>query len=179
MATYIALLRGINVSGQKMIKMLDLKAMFESVGFEAVQTYIQSGNVMFQSKDLRENDMVEKIHSAILERFGFEVDVQVFSVPNWNQIIANNPFVTRDNLDEAKLYVSLLANEPLPENVEKLASFAFQEETYQLIDRAVYLYVPKGYGNAKLSNNFLENKLKVSATTRNWKTMLTLRDMLK
>lgn len=178
MATYIALLRGINVSGQKMIKMVELKAMFESIGLEAVQTYIQSGNVLFQSVDLMENEMVEKIHSAILERFGFEVDVQVFTVSNWNQIIANNPFVRRDNLDEAKLYVSLLAKEPLAVDVEKLASFAFQEETYHLIDRAVYLYVPKGYGNAKLSNNFLENKLKVSATTRNWKTMLTLRDML-
>ncbi|CAM3846396.1 DUF1697 domain-containing protein [Aquirufa aurantiipilula] len=178
MATYIALLRGINVSGQKMIKMVELKAMFESIGLEAVQTYIQSGNVLFQSVDLMENEMVEKIHSAILERFGFEVDVQVFTVSNWNQIIANNPFVRRDNLDEAKLYVTLLAKEPLAEDVEKLASFAFQEETYQLIERAVYLYVPKGYGNAKLSNNFLENKLKVSATTRNWKTMLTLRDML-
>lgn len=178
MATYIALLRGINVSGQKMIKMVELKAMFESIGLEAVQTYIQSGNVLFQSVDLMENEMVEKIHSAILERFGFEVDVLVFTVSNWNQIIANNPFVRRDNLDEAKLYVTLLAKEPLAEDVEKLASFAFQEETYQLIERAVYLYVPKGYGNAKLSNNFLENKLKVSATTRNWKTMLTLRDML-
>lgn len=178
MATYIALLRGINVSGQKMIKMVELKAMFESLGFETVQTYIQSGNVVFQSNDLTEEEMAERIHLAILDRFGFEVDVQVFSVPIWNQVIANNPFVTHENLDEAKLYVSLLATLPLPENVEKLASFAFQEETYQLIDRAVYLYVPKGYGNAKLSNNFLENKLKVSATTRNWKTMLTLRDML-
>ncbi|MFY9160574.1 DUF1697 domain-containing protein [Aquirufa ecclesiirivi] len=178
MTTYIALLRGINVSGQKMIKMVELKAMFESLGFETVQTYIQSGNVVFQSNDLTEDEMAERIHLAILDQFGFEVDIQVFSVPIWNQVIANNPFIAHDNLDEAKLYVSLLATLPLPENVEKLASFAFQEETYQLIDRAVYLYVPKGYGNAKLSNNFLESKLKVSATTRNWKTMLTLANMI-
>ncbi|MCZ2472709.1 DUF1697 domain-containing protein [Aquirufa ecclesiirivi] len=178
MTTYIALLRGINVSGQKMIKMVELKAMFESLGFETVQTYIQSGNVVFQSNDLTEDEMAERIHLAILDQFGFEVDIQVFSVPIWNQVIANNPFIAHDNLDEAKLYVSLLATLPLRENVEKLASFAFQEETYQLIDRAVYLYVPKGYGNAKLSNNFLESKLKVSATTRNWKTMLTLANMI-
>ncbi|CAM4277574.1 DUF1697 domain-containing protein [Cytophagaceae bacterium 50C-KIRBA] len=177
MTTYIALLRGINVSGQKMIKMVELKAMFESLGFEAVQTYIQSGNVIFQDQRFSEKELIEKIQSAILERFGFEVDVQVFDAQVWNQIVAKNPFLALENLDEAKLYVSLLATVPLSENVEKLSSFVFQEETYQLIGQAVYLYVPKGYGNAKLSNNFLENKLKVSATTRNWKTMLTLSDM--
>lgn len=179
MATYLALLRGINVSGQKMIKMVELKAMFESLGFDHVQTYIQSGNVVFQDQDFNELELVEKITSGILERFGFDVDVQVFNAHYWNQIIVNNPFISMENLDEAKLYVSLLAAIPLPENLEKLSAFTFHEETCQVIDRAVYLYVPKGYGNAKLSNNFLESKLKVSATTRNWKTMLTLAKILK
>lgn len=178
MATYIALLRGINVSGQKMIKMADLKVMFESIGLGAVRTYIQSGNVLFEDDAFSLEELVDKIYTALLDRFGFEVDVQVFSASIWNQIIVNNPFLVQENLDEAKLYVTLLASQPLPENKEKLSNFSFEQETYQLIDRAVYLYVPKGYGNAKLSNNFLENKLKVSATTRNWKTMLTLRDML-
>lgn len=177
MATYIALLRGINVSGQKMIKMVELKSMFESLGLQAVQTYIQSGNVLFQDERYSEPELVGLIQAKLLETFGFEVDVQVFSSNTWMQIVANNPFVGQE-LEDAKLYVSLLASQPLSENVEKLANFVFQDETYQLIDQAVYLYVPKGYGNAKLSNNFLEGKLKVSATTRNWKTMLTLANMI-
>lgn len=179
MVTFIALIRGINVSGQRMIKMADLKALFESLGFASVQTYIQSGNLVFQVENLSENELNKLIQSAILKQFGFEVEVQVFSESTWKQIIVNNPFVMQGGVEEAHLYVSLLANKPSQENVEKLASLYFPEEFIQLRDQSVYLYVPQGYGKAKLNNNFLESKLKVSATTRNWKTMLALVNMIQ
>ncbi|MHA8087175.1 DUF1697 domain-containing protein [Aquirufa sp. Wall-65K1] len=177
MATYITLLRGINVSGQKMIKMLDLKAMLESLGLQAVQTYIQSGNVVFQDERYSTSELVGQIQSKLFETFGFEVDVQVFSASAWKRIVSNNPFIGQE-MDESQLYVSLLASEPMVENIEKLASFIFQEERYQLIDQTLYLYVPNGYGKAKLNNNFLESKLKVPITTRNWRTMLALANMI-
>ena len=99
--TYIALLRGINVSGHKKIKMPDLKAMFEALGFTNVRTYIQSGNVVFESNFAA--DLESKISAKILEQFGFEVSVICRTAEELEQVIARNPYVEMEGFEAEKL----------------------------------------------------------------------------
>lgn len=170
MTTYISILRGINVSGQKIIKMDALKRMYEKLNFENVQTYVQSGNVIFSVKET-DTKVIEKIILSQIEKeFGFDVPVIVLSAKTLETIIENNPF-TKDNSKEPQfLHVTFLADNPAEFNKEKIVEKKQAGEEIAFTQNAVYLYCPNGYGNTKLNNNFLENKLKVKATTRNWKT---------
>lgn len=170
MTTYISILRGINVSGQKIIKMDALKRMYEKLNFENVQTYVQSGNVIFSVKET-DTKVIEKIISSQIEKeFGFDVPVIVLSAKTLETIIENNSF-TKDNSKEPQfLHVTFLADNPAEFNKEKIVEKKQAGEEIAFTQNAIYLYCPNGYGNTKLNNNFLENKLKVKATTRNWKT---------
>lgn len=170
MATYIALLRGINVSGQKLIKMADLKSLLEETGFKNVSTYIQSGNIIFNSADKNSAKTESKISSAIKKRYGFDVQVIVISPDYLEQILKNNPFIKK-NVNIERLYVTFLADKPSKENIKKLGTVDYLPEEYFMDQKIIYLHVQTGYGKAKLNNNFLENKLKVEATTRNLKTI--------
>jgi len=170
MKKFIALLRGINVSGQKQIKMPDLKSLFEEVGFQKVETYIQSGNVIFSSREKSFEKLEHKIFSAIKKKFGFDVTVIVITPEEIESVLKNNPFIKKKK-DVEKLYVTFLAKSPSDENIKKLNATNYSPEEYYIHERYVYLFVPNGYGKAKLNNNFFENKLKVFGTTRNWKTV--------
>lgn len=170
MSTYIALLRGINVSGQKLIKMTELKELFEKQGFQNVLTYIQSGNVIFYSKE-KSSDKIKKIISnSIKQEFGFDVGVLVITPDIIEYVLKNNPFIKKKK-EVDKLYVTFLSEQPSAANVKKLNSTNYSPEEYIINGKLVYLYVPNGYGKTKLNNNLFENKLKVEATTRNWKTI--------
>lgn len=173
MTTYISLLRGINVSGQKLIKMVDLKVLYEELGFVSVKTYIQSGNVVFQS-DIKELNYEKTIADKIYEKYNFEVPVLVKTLSEWSKITNNNPF-SSNNLEENKLYVTLLSDVPDSSLVEKINSGNYGNDQFICDNNVVYLFFPElGYGNTKLSNNFFESKLKLKATTRNWTTMINL-----
>lgn len=174
MQTYISLLRGINVSGQKKIKMEDLKKLYESLGFKEVITYIQSGNVIFSDEESDREKLVKKIESGIQKKYGFEVTVFVYIPDNFKKVIENQPF-PKDDIKP--LMVTFLDQIPNKENLSKLEVIDVNYEQYQLKGKVMYLYFPNGYGRAKMSNNFLENKLKVRATTRNWRTVNKLWDM--
>ena len=172
MKTYIAILRGINVSGQKLIKMTDLKRMFESLNLEEVKTYIQSGNIAFKTKEESEEDLQKKIHGAIQKTFNFDVPVTVLDETELKKTQQNNPFIKEGKEDESQLYVTFLSQEPEKGVVEKLKETAqFLPDEWILSGRSVYIFCPGGYGKTKLNNNFFEKKLKVTATTRNWKTV--------
>ncbi len=170
MITYISILRGINVSGQKIIKMDDLKKMYENLKFENIQTYVQSGNVTFSSK---QNDAkkIEKIISAQIKiEFGFDVPVIVLSAKALEVIIENNSFAKDKLKDTSFLHVTFLANSPTKFDKESIIKKKQINEEIEFTSSAIYLYCPNGYGKTKLNNNFLETKLNVTATTRNWKT---------
>lgn len=179
MSKFIALLRGINVSGQKKIKMSDLKTLFEETGFQSVETYIQSGNVIFSAKEKSKSKLEDKISSAIKSKFGFDVRIIVVTPDEIEYVIKNNPFIKKKKETE-KLYVTFLSEKPLTVNTDKLSSIDYSPEEYIIIDGTyIYLFVPNGYGKAKLSNNLFENKLKVLGTTRNLKTIKTLLEITK
>jgi uncharacterized protein (DUF1697 family) len=170
MTTYISILRGINVSGQKLIKMDALKKSFENMGFQNVKTYVQSGNIIFTCNQFEINELEQKISRQIEKDFGFEVRVIVLTIDKLKQVIDNNLFLKDTDKDQSFLHVTFLSSKPVQYDYKTVENKKQSGEEIFLSDTAVYLYCPNGYGKTKLNNNFLETKLKVVATTRNWKT---------
>ena len=170
MTIYISILRGINVSGQKLIKMDALRKMYENLGFRNVTTYVQSGNVVFSSDVIEPCILEGKISQQIEKVFGFIVPVIVMTSEKLKQIIDNNPFLKDANKDQAFLHVTFLSSKPSNYDQKAIEVKKQEGEDLSFSDDAIYLYCPNGYGNTKLTNNLFETKLKVRATTRNWKT---------
>ena len=177
MKTHIALLRGINVSGQKKIQMADLRRMFEKLPFEAVETYIQSGNVVFKSNGLNTTELQETIKKEIAITFGFDVPVLVKQLSDFEQILNSNPFTDPEDLEAKRIYYVLLKNAPTQDDISSLHQEKYPNELFKITPNCVYLNCRKGAGNAKLTNNIIEKKLKVVATARNHRTMLKLLKM--
>ncbi|MFI5236642.1 MAG: DUF1697 domain-containing protein [Ignavibacteriales bacterium] len=178
MKKFIALLRGINVSGQKIIKMSELKLLFEEMGFQDVQTYIQSGNVIFSSNEKSNEKLAAKISSGIKNKFGFDVQIIVIDQKEIEYVLKNNPFIKKKKEFE-RLYVTFLSDTPSKEYAQKLKSLDYSPEEYVINEKLVFLFLPNGAGKSKLSNNLFENKLKVFGTTRNWKTVKALSELAK
>nr|WP_319269379.1 DUF1697 domain-containing protein [uncultured Draconibacterium sp.] len=177
MNTYVAILRGINVSGKNKIKMDALKSSFSELGFYQVQTYIQSGNVVFLYPETSPGKLADLINNKILDDFGFDVPVLVLEAEQLTNIIKNSPYAGDENKDAQFMHITFFKETPTDVNEEKINTYVKVGEEFAISDCAVYLYCPHGYGKTKLNNNFLENQLKVTATTRNWKTTLKLLEM--
>jgi uncharacterized protein (DUF1697 family) len=171
MTRYSAFLRGINVSGQKLIKMERLKEIWMTIpDVSNVSTYIQSGNVAFDHPDSNDESLRILIESTLKRELGYEVPTLLRSRQELEAIIAANPFAAPFAEGERKLYVTMLSTPALADKLELLKPFAMAEEEYQLLGRELYLMLPS-YGNTKLSNTLVEKKLGVQATTRNWATI--------
>lgn len=180
MNTYIALLRGINVSGQKKIKMAELKAMFENIGFTSVVTYIQSGNVIFSSEDKDIKQIELSIYNAIKSDFNFEVPVLVITNQLLKKIHENNPYFHRIENGEIlanKMYFTMLKDMSSSETINTLNTSTYAPEEFVITKEVVYFHAINGYGKTKLNNNFFEKKLKCRATTRNLKTVQKLLEL--
>ncbi|MGO3181214.1 MAG: DUF1697 domain-containing protein [Aequorivita sp.] len=174
MKTYIALLRGLNVGGHRILKMVDLKLLFESLGFEDVTTYIQSGNVIF-STDM-ENNLEHIISEEIEKLYGFEVPVLVQEVSEVETILAACPF----SEDKKKAsFFTLLNEKPSEDLVKEISKLEFPDEEFVITGKCVYFFSEKGYNIVKCNTNFFERKLKVAATTRNYQTMTKLVELVK
>lgn len=176
MTVYISLLRGINVSGQKKVKMAELSALYETLGLDSIKTYVQSGNVVFQS-DQSPGDLSDKIHAAIEKQFGFSVEVLVRSLDDWRALVERSPFAGDGDKDPKYLHITLLAQLPDKQAIAELEVPQAGADEYRIDGQAVYLHCPNGYGRTKLNNNFWEKKLKVGATTRNWNTVNKLLEL--
>ena len=174
MNIYIALLRGINVGGKNIIKMSELKRTFDLIGLCEVQTYIQSGNVIFKS-DEEEAVLQSKIEHQIELAFGFPVKVVLRTLAELEEIILNCPF-SKDEISEAEsssdkecLYVALLSTALPKEKTEFLIAYRSDSDNYRIIGRNVYLLFRNSISKSKLANNV--QKLDVAVTVRNWKTL--------
>jgi uncharacterized protein (DUF1697 family) len=177
MHTYISILRGINVSGQKKIEMAGLKDLYEQLSFKDVSTYIQSGNIVFKSDERRTDQLVEQLEQAISKKYKFHVPVIIRSLEELNTVIASNPFTKDNSIDIEKLHVTFLREAPEKTRLESIQTTAYSPDRFIAGAEEIFVYCPGGYGNTKLNNNFFENKLKVTATTRNWKTVNKLAEM--
>lgn len=163
METYVALLRGINVGGNRRIKMEALKEMFYELDAKDVRTYIQSGNVVFLHSEIDSDQLADKISKRIKKYFGLEVPILIKTQRQWKQIVLNNPY-PKQTIHLHVTFLSELVNHTFDEEL-------FLPDEFSLQGDIVYLVCPKGYSNTKLNNTFFEKKLKVVATTRNWKSI--------
>jgi uncharacterized protein (DUF1697 family) len=174
--TYIALLRGINVGGQKPIKMAELKQLFEAQGFGRVQTYIQSGNVLFTA-DRAEGLLRRQLEREIAAAFGFPVTVAVRTADELERLIAQCPFAADALRDGESLYVSLLAEAPAQAGIDRLLARGSDVDELRLMGREVYLLLRQSIRLTLFTNAFLERTLGVPATARNWRTISKLADL--
>lgn len=178
MTTYIALLRGINVGGHRLIKMADLKAMFVALGFGGAQTYIQSGNVVFDA-DEAEQPLRERIEQQIAATFGFPVVVALRTHDELARVIMACPFAQDTLAEGERLYVALLAETPASVGIERMLASKIEPDEFRVLGREVYLLYRQNMRESQLTNNLLESRLGVPATSRNWRTLTTLAAMGK
>ena len=177
MTKYIALLRGINVGGYTKIGMKDLRGLFADMGFESAQTYLQSGNVVFGAPDGQAPaELAAGIEKRIESDLGVSVTVLLRTADSLARTLAANPYLDRED-DPTKLHVTFLAEAPTAEQAGRLETPAAETAEFSLAGDEIHLHVPGGYGRTKLNNAFIERRLGMPATTRNWKTVNALHEL--
>jgi len=177
MAIYISLLRGINVGGHKRIKMDQLRASFEALGFESVKTYIQSGNVVFKSGKTSPAALSKKIEAKILKDFGFPVSVMTRTADELRNIVASNPFLKQGGIDPEKLHVMFLSEAPAPAALKELTAVTVSPDRCHCSGQEIYFYLPNGVSKSVLWNSPVDRILAVVTTTRNLKTVNSMHQM--
>jgi len=177
MTTYVSLLRAVNVSGQNMIRMAELKTSFEALGFEEVTTYLQSGNVVFKAGKAEPRRHAASVKARIAKDFGHDVGVLVLTSGELDVIATSNSLWPGPGADE-KLFHGTCLFRPVSEDDFRKVKLPVQPgEQAVLAGQVVYLHCPNGYGRTKITNAFFEKALAVPATTRNWRTVLALRGL--
>jgi uncharacterized protein (DUF1697 family) len=174
MTVWIALLRGINVGGNKQIKMAALKTLLESLDLRGVQTLLQSGNVVFETEQADPDQLNRQIEAGIKETFGFHSAVILRTRKQLRQITEKHPFANDQLAEAGKAVVMFLQNEPDAKNLENLRNSHSGPEEYHLNGQELYLYYTDGMGRSKLTNALIEKKLQTTGTVRNWNTVTKL-----
>lgn len=174
MSTFISMLRGINVSGQKKMPMEELRSLYEALGLANVTTYVQSGNVVFDSPAQSPLALARQLEAQIQHSFEYSVPVFIRSTDDFRRVIASNPFLAASSEDPASLHVTFLYKAPSETQAGKLTAPDGIRDEFSIGVQEVFLYCPHGYGRTKLNNSFFERKLNIPATTRNWKTVNAL-----
>jgi len=171
MKTFISMLRGINVSGQNKIHMANLKSLYESLGLMDVRTYVQSGNVVFDSREQDTVKLRQSIEAQIETTFGFFVPVLIRTANDFQRILESHPF---EQEDPTRVLVTFLYDRPVQSKWNDMSLYKDKVDEFALGEQEIFLFCPGGYGKTKLSNTFFEKKLDVVSTTRNWKTVNAL-----
>ena len=173
MQTHLALLRGINVSGHRMIKMEALKIALEKIGFTNVLTYIQSGNV-FVDSDENAAKIGFVIKQEIQKTFGHDVPVVVIGKQDLELCFKNSPYYNEENVDSKKLYVAFISTVLKPEAINNLQISNFKPDEATIDENRIFIKYDVGAGKTKLDQNYIEKKLNVIATIRNWNSITQL-----
>ena len=177
MTVFVALLRGINVSGQKRIRMAELQKSCEALGLTDVRSYLQSGNLVFRASQADPRKLAAALRARIAEDFGHDVGVLVFPAKELNRVAGSNPLWRQSEGDETLFHATFLFQSVSAARFRHLKLPAQPGEQAVLVGRVVFLYCPHGYGRTKLNNSYFEKALGVPATTRNWRTVLALQDL--
>ena len=174
MQTLISILRAVNMAGHNRIKMSGLADLYGSLGLNDAETFIQSGNVIFNDPDDRHPPEIEHdIYAGIKERFGLDISIMVRTVREMKEIISNNPF-TGDNIDTSKLAVIFLAERPSDLQMDKVRNIDYPPDKFSIIGKEIFIYCPNGFGRTRIYTGFFESKMKVTGTGRNWNSVNTL-----
>tara|TARA_R110002073_G_scaffold53840_4_gene138820 strand:+ start:33489 stop:34010 length:522 start_codon:yes stop_codon:yes gene_type:complete len=170
MTKYIVLLRGINVSGKNKLPMQDLRVMLSGLGYQNIETYIQSGNIILESE--KEKSILEKeIKEGIKSEFGYDVPVITRTIEGLKRAIQENPYPT---VDEKVIAVIFLSDVVTKTTIEINKA---DHDQFTILNDVVYIYCPTGFGRSKLTINVFEKKLNVIATSRNWRTTKKLLEL--
>ena len=170
MPVLISMLRGVNLGPHNRIQMEALRAMYESLKLENPRTYVQSGNVIFRTKEKNAAQLASKIQDAIETTFRCRPEVILRTPDELRRVIARTPFPTRSSLEPGKILVTFLAGAP-PEPQAALDGLKSYPEELHLIGRELYIYFPNGVGKSKLPWSSVEKLLKVTGTARNWNSV--------
>lgn len=179
MEAYVALLRGINVSGHHPMKMADLKSALSNLGLKNLATYLQSGNLVFESDIKSSSDLEKMIAIKLLEVFGFDLKVKVIAKKEFQESFSNNPFAKIAGIDLKQLYYIHFMGQPDVESFSAIQNDQKFPEKMSLHDEVIYVHYPNGYGRSKLHGSIFEKKLKLPATARNHNTMKNLCKLLE
>lgn len=177
MTRYVALLRGINVGGKNKIAMQDLRAMFEAAGMANPRTLLQSGNVVFDSIEPAAA-LEAKLEADSAKRLGLAVDYFVRDAAHWRAIIQNNPYRQQAGAEPSRLMVTCLKSAPDAGALAALQGAIPGREQLHGEGRELYVYYPDGMGKSKLDAGWIDRKLKLSGTARNWNTVLKIAALL-
>lgn len=176
MPKYVAFLRGINVGGNNKIKMESLRETFSALGFQNVKTYINSGNVIFETVKTADAALSRKIEAAIETEFSLKIKVIVRAMEEIRGIIENNPFAGQFENDK-DLHVLFLGEELPPEKKELLLSQNNNSETFAVRNREIFCLLRTGVADSLLGKGFVDKKLKTPATARNWRTIQKIAEL--
>lgn len=179
MTKHLALLRGINVSGHNMIKMEALKTTLEAIGFTNVVTYIQSGNVFVETNEEIPVTVGFTIKQEIYKSFGHEVPVIVIGKNDLELCLKNNPFTKEKEVDTKKLYVAFISKELPSSAINELKISQFKPDEAVIDGNRIFIKYETGAGRTKLDQKYIEKKLNVTATMRNWNTVNKLLEMFE
>ena len=179
MTTHLALLRGINVSGHNMIKMDALKKALTEIGFKEVQTYIQSGNVFVKSEEANASAVGFQIKQEIFKSFGYEVPVIVIQKKDLEDCFSNNLFLREKDIDSKKLYVAFISKTLTKEAINDLKMSQVKPDECIIDGNKIFIKYDKGAGRTKFDQKYIEKKLQVTATIRNWNTVTKLLELYK
>jgi uncharacterized protein (DUF1697 family) len=168
MPVLISMLRGVNIGGHHRIKMDALRALYESLKLEDPRTYVQSGNIIFRTKQKNSAALAKKIQNGIEREFGFRPEVILRSPDELRKAIAASPFVGRASLEPSKILVTFLTAEPGSDASATLLSLKAHPEELHLKGRELFIYFPDGVGKTKLPWSSVEKLLKTTGTARNW-----------
>lgn len=174
MKTHLALLRGINVSGHNMIKMEVLKTTLEAIGFQNVQTYIQSGNVFVDTEEENPAAVGFKIKQEIFKTLGHEVPVVVIAKADIEACFKNNPFLKEKDIDIKKLYVAFISTVLRSDSINDLKMSQVKPDEASIDANRIYIKYAVGAGKTRFDQKYIEKKLNVTATIRNWNTVTQL-----
>jgi uncharacterized protein (DUF1697 family) len=176
-AMYLALLRGINVGGKNKLPMKDLAEIFIGAGCADVRTYIQSGNVIFRASPRISARLPEEITSQVAKSFGFRAPVILRTAEQLRDVISNNPFL-KAGAAEDTLHVLFLTHVPSILSVDNLDPDRSPPDTFIVRGQEVYLQLPNGVANSKLTNNYFDSKLTTTSPGRNWRTVTKLLELM-
>ncbi len=172
-----ALLRGINVGGNKKVPMAELRELAKDIGGQDVETYIQSGNLVLTTS-MGARDVEASLEQALLARFGFEVEVVVRTASQWRSYAKGSPFPEAEVDRPHMLLLGLSKRPPKPGAAEGLRAYAKAGERVDVVGDAVWVDFPVGAGKSKVTPAVLDRLVGSTVTTRNWRTVLKLAEML-
>jgi uncharacterized protein (DUF1697 family) len=166
------------MTGHNSLKMADLSDLYRKLGFNDAETYIQSGNVIFNGvDDLTATETALNIEKAILQRFNYNIPVMIRTVEEVRSIISVSPFLAEENFEPSKMAVIFLYEKATEAQIQKVSGINYPPDKFKITGREIFIYCPNGFGRSRLYTNFFEKKMGVTGTARNWKTITTILDI--